>query len=82
MRWLVIIVDVTKLAKVGFNELWVPSTRSKYYALMTKLFIAMIRSRDNSFLGVKPIINVFGDLHIDMASSLDCLIVTIQHKIH
>jgi hypothetical protein len=42
LRQLVIVVDVTKLAKVGFNEFWVPSTKSKYCTLMTKLFIAMI----------------------------------------
>ncbi len=47
---------------------------------MTKLLIAMIRSRDNNLPGDKPIIYVFGDLHIDMALLLDPLIVTIQQK--
>lgn len=39
---IVIVIDVTKLTKMGFNELWVLSTRRKYCTLMTKLFIAMI----------------------------------------
>lgn len=47
---------------------------------MTKLFIVMIRSRDNNLQGDKPIIYVFGDLHINMALLLDPLIVTIQRK--
>jgi len=42
LRQLVIVVDVTKLAKMGFNELWVLSTKSKCCTLMIKLFIAMI----------------------------------------
>jgi hypothetical protein len=47
---------------------------------MTKLFIAMIWSRDNNLPSDKPIIYVFGDLHIDMALLFDPLIVTIQRK--
>jgi len=42
LRQSVIAIDVTKLAKVGFNKLWVLSTKSKYCTLMIKLFIVMI----------------------------------------
>jgi hypothetical protein len=79
LRWLVITIDVTKLAKVGLNELWVPSTINKYCALMTKLFTIMIRSRDNSPLGDKPIISVLSDLHTDLTSLFDRSILTIHY---
>jgi len=47
---------------------------------MTKLFIAMIYSRDNIPPSDKPIINMLGDLHTNLVSSLDCFIITIQHE--
>jgi hypothetical protein len=53
------------------NQLWVPSTINKYYMLMTKLFIIMVWSRDNSLVDDKPFVNVLGNLHLDLANALE-----------
>jgi len=63
---------------MGFNQLWVPSTVSKYYMLMTKLLIAMVRSRDSNPTDDKPFVNVLSQSHLDLANALDRLISYIQ----
>jgi hypothetical protein len=40
----------------------------------------MVWSRDNNPQDDSPIINVFGNLHIDLVLSLDCLITYIQQQ--
>jgi hypothetical protein len=71
LRQLVISLEDSPVAMVGLNQLWVPSTLMKYCALMTKLLITMVRSRDNNPVDDKPIINVLGNLHSDLADALD-----------
>jgi hypothetical protein len=46
--------------------------------LMTKLFITMIRSKDSNLVDDKPFVNVFGNLHLDLANVLENLISYIQ----
>jgi hypothetical protein len=78
LRQLVVSVEDSPVATVGLNQLWVPSTVSKYCALMTKLLIAMVRSRDSSPTDDKPFVNVLGELHSDLANALDRFISYIQ----
>jgi hypothetical protein len=74
LRRLVVFVEDSPVATVGFNQLWVPSTVSKYCMLMTKLLIAMVRSRDSSPTDDKPFVNVLGQLHSDLGDALDSFI--------
>jgi hypothetical protein len=46
--------------------------------LMTKLLITMIRSKDSNLVDDKPFVNVFGNLHLDLANALENLISYIQ----
>jgi hypothetical protein len=80
LRRLVVFVEDSPVAMVGFNQLWVPSTVSKYYTLMTKLLIAMVRSRDSSPMDDKPFVDVLGQLHSNLADALDCLISYIRGR--
>jgi hypothetical protein len=73
-RRLIVFVKDSPVATVGLNQLWVPSIVSKYCMLMTKLLIAMVRSRDRSLTDDKPFVNVLGQLHSDLADALDRLI--------
>jgi hypothetical protein len=74
LRRLVVSVEDSPVATMGFNQLWVPSTLEKYCALMTKLLLTMVRSRDDSPVDDKPFLNVLGDLHSDLADALDDLV--------
>jgi len=40
----------------------------------------MVQSKDNNPQDDSPIINVFGNLHTNLVSSLDCLITYIQQQ--
>jgi hypothetical protein len=80
LRRLVVSIEDSPVATVGLNQLWVPSTVSKYCALMTKLLIAMVRSRDSSPTDDKPFINVLGELHSDLVDALDRLISYIRGR--
>jgi hypothetical protein len=80
LRRLVVSVEDSPVATVGLNQLWVPSTVSKYCTLMTKLLIAMVRSRDSSPTDDKPFINVLGQLHSDLTDALDRLISYIRGR--
>jgi len=40
--WLVVYVEDSLVATMGFNQLWVPSTINKYCMKMNKLFITMV----------------------------------------
>jgi len=68
---LVVSVEDSTVATVGLNQLWVPSTVSKYCMLMTKLLVAMVRSRDSSPTDDKPFVNVLGQLHLDLVDAFD-----------
>ncbi|CAK9868446.1 unnamed protein product [Sphagnum jensenii] len=68
------------MATVGFNQLWVPSTIHAYCALMAKLFITMVRSRDGSPVDDEPFVNVLGDLHPDLLNALDRLLSHIRGR--
>jgi hypothetical protein len=59
LRRLVVSVEDSHVATMGLNQLWLPSTISKYYMLMNKLFITMVRSRDKNPVDDKPFVNVF-----------------------
>ncbi|CAK9866998.1 unnamed protein product [Sphagnum jensenii] len=74
LRRLVVSVENSPMATMGLNQLWVPSTIHKYCTLMAKLLITMVRSKDGSPMDDKPFVNVFGDLHPDLANALDHLI--------
>jgi len=74
LRWLVVFIKDSHVATMGLNQLWVPSTISKYYMLMAKLLITMVRSRDNNLVDDKPFVNVLGNLHLDLANALEDLI--------
>jgi hypothetical protein len=74
LRWLVVFIKDSHVATMGLNQLWVPSTISKYYMLMAKLLITMVWSRDNSLVDDKPFVNVLGNLHLDLANALEDLI--------
>jgi hypothetical protein len=80
LRRLVVSVEDSPMATVGFNQLWVPSTIHNYCTQMAKLFITMVRSRDGSPVDDKPFVNVFGDLHPDLANALDHLISYIRGR--
>jgi hypothetical protein len=80
LRRLVVSVEDSPVATVGFNQLWVPSTVSKYCMLMTKLLIAMVRSRDSSPTDDKPFVNVLGQLHSDFGDALNSLISYIRGR--
>jgi hypothetical protein len=47
---------------------------------MTKLLIAMVRSRDSSPTDDKPFVNVLGQLHSDLGDALDSLISYIRGR--
>jgi hypothetical protein len=64
LRRLVVSVVDSPLAEVGFNQLWVPSTISRYCMLMTKLLTMMVRSRDSALVDDEPFVNVLGDLQV------------------
>jgi hypothetical protein len=74
LRWLVVFIEDSHVATMGLNQLWVPSTTSKYSMLMAKLLIIMVRSRDNILVDDKPFVNVLGNLHLDLANALEDLI--------
>jgi hypothetical protein len=76
LKQLVVCVEDSLVVTVGFNQLWVPSTMSKYCMMMTKL----LRSRDNSPVDDKPFVNVLGNLHLDLANALENFISYIQHR--
>ncbi|CAM6013301.1 unnamed protein product [Sphagnum balticum] len=80
LRRLVVFLEDSPVATVGLNQLWVPSTLRKYCALMTKLLITMVRSRDNSPTDDKPFVNVLGNLHSDLANALDDFVSYIQGR--
>jgi hypothetical protein len=80
LRRLVIFVENSPMPTVGLNQLWVPSTMSKYCMLMTKLLIMMVRSTDDSLLNDKPFVNVLDNLHLDLANVLDNLISYVQGR--
>ncbi len=80
LRRLVISVEDSPVATVGLNHLWVPSIISKYYMLMTKLLVTMVRSRDNGPVDDKPFVNVLGDLHSDLGDALENLISYIRSR--
>jgi hypothetical protein len=61
LKRLVVSVEDSPMAMVGFNQLWVPSTIHAYCALMAKLFITMVRSKDGSLVDDRPFVNVLGD---------------------
>jgi hypothetical protein len=71
------IVQWASMTKVGFNELWMSSSKNKYCVFMNKLFNTMIQSRDKNPSHDKHVANVLGDLHTDLTSSLN-LITFIQ----
>ncbi len=78
LRRLVISIEDSHVAIVGLNQLWVPSTISKYCMLMNKLFIIMVRSRNNNLVDDKPFVNLIGNLHLDLANALENFISYIQ----
>jgi len=78
LKWLVVYVEDSHVATMKFNQLWVPSTINKYCMLMTKLFIIMVRSRDNNLVDDKPFVNVLDNLHLDLANALENFISYIQ----
>jgi hypothetical protein len=80
LRELVVYIEDSPVATVVLNQLWVPSTVSKYCTLMTKLLIALVRSRDSSPTDDKPFVNVFGQLHSDLADAFDRLISYIRGR--
>jgi len=71
LRRLVVSVEDSPLATVGLNQLWVPSTISKYCMLMTKLLTTMVRSKDSAPVDDEPFVNVLGDLHPDLGDALE-----------
>jgi hypothetical protein len=77
---LVISLEDSPVATVGLNQLWVPSTIKKYCTLMTKLLITMVRSRDNSPVDDKPVVNVLGNLHSDLRDALDNFVSYIRGR--
>jgi hypothetical protein len=74
LRRLVVFVEDSPVATMGLNQLWVPSTISKYCMLMTKLLVTMVRSRDSAPVNDEPFVNVLGDLHSDLGDALENLI--------
>ncbi len=80
LRRLVASVEDSPVATVGFNPLWVPSTIHAYCALMAKLFITMVRSKDGSPVDDEPFVNVLGDLHPNLANALDRLLFHIRGR--
>jgi hypothetical protein len=63
-------IDIFNVATMGLNKLWMPSSRHKCCFFMEKLFTIMVWSKDNNPQNDNPIINVFGNLHKDLGSSL------------
>jgi hypothetical protein len=80
LRRLVVSVEDSPVATVGFNHLWVSSTITKYCMLMNKLLITMVRSRDSGPMDDKPLVNVLGDLHSDLGNVLENLISYIRSR--
>jgi len=80
LRRLVVSVKDSPVTTMGLNQLWVPSTISKYCMLMTKLLIMMVRSRDSGLVDDKPFVNVLGNLHSDLGDALKNLISYIQSR--
>jgi hypothetical protein len=80
LRLLVVYVKNSFVAIVGFNQLWVPSTISKYCMVMTKLFITMVWSRDSNPTDDKPFVNVRGNLYSNLRDALKNLIYYIQGR--
>jgi hypothetical protein len=80
LRRLVVSVKDSPLATVGLNQLWVPSTISKYCMLMTKLLTTIVRSRDSAPVDDKPFVNVLGDLHSDLGDALENFISYIRSR--
>jgi hypothetical protein len=80
LRQLVVSVEDSPLAMVGLNQLWVPSTISKYCMLMIKLLATMVRSRDSAPVDDEPVVNVLGDLHPDLGHALENLISHIRNR--
>jgi len=80
LRRLVIYVEDSPMATMGLNQLWVPSTISKYCMLMTRLLITMVRSKESNLVDDKPFVNVFGNLHLDFTNALENFISYIQHQ--
>ncbi len=74
LRRLVVSVVDSPLAAVGLNQLWVPSTITRYSTLMTKLLTMMVQSRDSPPVDDEPFVNVLGDLHSDLGDALENLI--------
>ncbi|CAK9195657.1 unnamed protein product [Sphagnum troendelagicum] len=60
LRRLVVSVVDSPLAAMGLNQLWVPSTITRYCTLMTKLLTMMVRSRDSAPVDDEPFVNVLG----------------------
>jgi hypothetical protein len=80
LKWLVVCVQDSPVATVGLNQLWVPSTISKYCMLMTKLLVTMVWSKDSSPMDDKPFVNVLDDLHSNIGDALENLISYIQSR--
>jgi hypothetical protein len=78
LKRLVVFVKDSPLGIVGLNQLWVSSIINKYCMLMNKLFITMVRLRNNSSVDDKPFVNVLGNLHLDFANALENFISYIQ----
>ncbi len=80
LRRLVVSVEDSPLATVGFNQLWVPSTISQYCMLMTKLLTTMVQSRESAPVDDEPFVNVLGNLHPDLGDALENLISHIRSR--
>ncbi len=80
LRRLVVSVVDSPLAAVGLNQLWVPSTITRYCTLMTKLLTMMVRSRDSAPVDDEPFVNVLGDLHSNLGDALENLISHIRSR--
>ncbi len=69
------------MATMGLGQVWMQDTKSKYIALMTKLMIALVWSRDSSPRDMQRlIINLLGNMHVELTSELDKLMVHIFNQ--
>ncbi len=80
LRRLVVSVVDSPLAMVGLNQLWVPSTVTRYSTLMTKFLTMMVRSRDSTPVDDEPFVNVLGNLHSDLGDALENFIFHIRSR--